>query len=106
MGDKSEMQIVQEAPRDKEIGEALAFYCTNCPWWTTDGQDAVPGEWERDVKSRTETAPMLCPKCKTKLAIPTSLEFFIESHREANDPIGFQKFLSTFHQNSHWRESE
>ena len=93
---KTAVEIVQEAPVSVKYDEKLAFYCTDCPWWTNNWKDCK-------AEDRKEGHVAVCPKCDTPLK-EAPLEWFISQHRSMPSP-DYAKFIACFNSNEHWNKA-
>lgn len=62
---KTQEEIIDETKVDEKLGVKLAFYCTECPWWTNDLASA-----------KVEGHYCNCPKCDTRLRFFAIEDFF------------------------------
>mgnify|MGYP001559438128 CR=1 FL=1 len=90
-------QVIQAAPVHPRIGDKVAHYCTECPWWTSDHHDCKPGTGEN--------APAVCPKCRG-LVRWLPLTDFVDLMKDRHDVQGFERFVSCHHGHSLWPAPE
>jgi hypothetical protein len=89
---KTEPEILREAPQAPSLESKLAYFCTECPWWTS----------RLDTCTKPEApGPMKCVKCATPVRF-TELESYLDIHRTGLTPEARQKWLGSFHEN--WEE--
>lgn len=91
---KDSNEILAEAPKAPGVGTALAYYCTNCPWWTNRPDACLKPEGP---------GRLMCPQalCGTPLKV-TDLEFHLNVHRNGLPPEDYARFLASFSDN--WSE--
>jgi NAD-dependent SIR2 family protein deacetylase len=92
-------QIKSRATIDPQINEKYAYFCTECPWWSSNVEDAAD-----DPQAPTDRKVPRCPQCDHKLRIQV-LAFFLAEHRRL-EPQDWLVFLSTHHDNEYWRKNE
>lgn len=88
---KTLAEIIQEAPVSAKYEEKIAFYCSDCPWWTSD--------WKHfKTKQEGPDKMAVCPKCDHHLR-EAPLEWYIDQHVNALSREDKQKFIDSFASN-------
>ncbi len=81
---KNAEQLLLEAQTAPTVRMTLAYYCTNCPWWTHRVEDLI----KTDTTSR-----LCCKKCSTAVRF-FPLDVWLMAHKEDLKHADYEKFMA------------